>query len=218
MLTPFELMIANAVRKAEPGADDAQVARVIAGVCADPDWRDLTFLTPQLAEGMYATQLAARAVAINAALKKAASRIETPEPATPIHARFDMTTEEFRALPPQKKRELREAAAKHDEREAEAGEEVAALKAKLAAGTITPTEKLTLGHLTAPTKAEKRTPNWQQAQEAIASLPSLRSLIRGHEQVYGATSSYPKSLRDHHEAEANRLRTIIREREAAGEA
>lgn len=213
----FAEMIAEAVRASDPNADDAHVARVVAGVSADPAWKDLTWLTPSLASGVLQTQLNARAVAISKALKIAETAEQAPVSAAakPVHERYDMTAQEFRALPPHKKRELAEAAASHDAKEARASDNITALKAKAEAGTITPTERLTLAHLTpGPTKAQRRDPMWRRAQEETASVAELQKLIRGHEQIY-ASGAYPEVLRADHRAQADRLRNIIKQREEA---
>lgn len=212
MLTPFEQMIADAI-----GSEPAEhTRRVIAGVSASEEWRDLLFLTPSLASGTLATQLAARAVAISKALKLAEStdRPVTPQD-KPIHERFDMSADEFRKLPPHKRRELREEAAKHDVRE-EAGSDLTALKAKQAAGKLSLTEKLTLSRLEnpAPTKAQRRDPSWIAAQQTHASVETLERLKRGHDSIW-PSGNYPQVLRDHHRAESERLSALIAEKKSA---
>ena len=213
----FALMISEAVRSADPNADDAHVSRVVAGVSADPAWRDLTFLTRDLAAGTLATQLAARAVTISKALQRAESMDAPSAQPQSVASRYEMTDQEFRALPPAKKRELREAAEKHDAREEQAGADVAGLQAKLAAGTITPTEKLTLAHLTpGPTKAQRRDPAWKRAQEESASLETLRRNKYGHD-VEAASGARPPTYREMHRQHSERIAAIIKKREDAGE-
>jgi hypothetical protein len=212
MLTPFEQMIADAI-----GSEPTEhTQRVIAGVSADPAWRDLTFLTPALASGTLATQLAARAVAISNALKTAETRQAPATPQErPIHERFEMSAEEFRKLPPHKKRELREEAAKHDARE-EAGPDVAALKVKQAAGTLSLVEKLTLARLEnpGPTRAQRKDPLWVQSQQTHASVETLERLKRGHDQIW-PSGNYPEVLRSHHKAESERLAALIEAKKQA---
>lgn len=215
----FAEMIAAAVRSADPNADAEHIARVVDGVSADDAWKDLTWLTPALASGVLQTQLNARAVAISNALKlaeqqnPAKAHAKSASPAA-IAERFEMSIEQFRALPPAKRRELAEAAA-NAEREPR-DSDVENLKAKQAAGKLSLTEKLTLARLEnpGPTRAQRRDPKWIQSQQTHASVETLERLKRGHDQIW-PSGNYPQVLRDHHKAESERLSALIAEKKAA---
>lgn len=218
----FALMISEAVRAANPNADDAHVARVVAGVSADPAWRDLTWLTRELASGVLETQLKARAVAISNALKN----VEAAEPATAerepadIAARFDLTPEEWKRTPPAKRLELIAAAEEKAKGDAAEATQLAALRARAAEGKLSPAEKLHLARLdtpTAATKAQRRDPAWKRAQEESASLETLRKIKHGHD-LEAASGAYPPTYREMHRQHSARIGKIIEEREAAGEA
>lgn len=224
MLTPFDQMISEAVLADDPNADAEHITRTIAGITSDPSWRDLQFLTPALASGSLAVALAARAVAISTALKSAAA---TPASTTPsamdaktLAARLGMSEIEFSRLPPAKRRELHEAFAERETQKQKVDADIAGLKAKAEAGTISPTERLTLARLTeepTPTKAQRRDPRFIAAQESRASLKTLRETKRGHD-LTAASGSYPPQYRQMHAAHSERIGKIIAEREAAGEA
>ena len=215
----FAEMIAAAVRSADPNADAEHISRVVAGVSADDAWKDLTWLSQPIASGVLQTQLNARAVTISNALKLAEQQVpakahaKSASPAD-VAQRFEMSIEQFRALPPAKRRELTEAAA-NAEREPR-DSDIDNLKAKREAGTLSLVEKLTLSRLEnpAPTKAQRRDPKWIQSQQTHASVETLERLKRGHDQIW-PSGNYPQVLRDHHKAESERLAALITEKKAA---
>jgi hypothetical protein len=221
MHNEFALMVREAVLAADPQADDQHVNRVVAGVAAHAEWKDLTWLSRDLASGSLASSLAARAQVISTALKN----VETNTPVTAaantdeaqaIRAAFDLSDDAWRKLPPEDKLRLRAGLADKQAEKAAAKSNVEALKAKAEAGTLTPTEKLTLARLTEEpvTKAKRRDPVFIRSQQERASTTELLKLIRGHEQIY-ASGNYPQVMRDDHKKHADRLRAIIATRENA---
>ena len=215
----FKQMIRDAVLASDPHADAAHIDRVVAGIVAHDDWRDLTWLSRDLASGMYANALAERAVSLSSALKKVVAPNTAPTTdAKTLAAKFGMTEIEFGRLPPAKRRELHDAFAEREAQQQKADADVAGLKAKADAGTIKPEERLLLARLTeqAPTKQQRRDPVFIRSQQERASTEELQKLIRAHEQVYGS-GQYPQVMRDDHRRHADRLRAIIKEREAVRE-
>lgn len=218
----FRTMIIDAVKARDPQADDQHVKRVVAGIAAHGEWKDLTWLSRDLASGTLATQLAARAVAISAALKQAESGTPTitaanTDEAQAIRAAFDLTPEQWRATPPETKLRLRAGLAEKQAEKKAAAANTEALKAKIDAGAATPAQKLEYARLTqpeAPTKAMRRDPVFIRSQQERASTAELLKMIRGHEQVYGS-AAYPEVLRADHRKHADRLRAIIAGREAS---
>lgn len=213
----FRQMIADAVLASDPHADPQHINRVTAGIAADSDWAPLTWMSREIASGHYATALAERAASLSSALKKivAPSATAPTTDAKTLAAKLGMTEIEFGRLPPAKRRELHDAFAEREGQQQKVEADVAGLQAKAAAGTILPTERLTLARLTeeAPTKQQRRDPRFIQAQQERMSVPELEKLIRGHEQVYGS-GQYPQVMRDEHRKHADRLRAIIKERES----
>lgn len=221
-MSEFNEMIRDAVLASDPNASAEHIARTVAGVAAHADWRDLTWLSRDLASGSLAAGLAARATAISAALKQAESSTPAIAPtntdeAQAIRAAFDLTPEQWRATPPETKLRLRAGLAEKQAEKKAATANAEGLKAKIDAKTATPAKKLEYARLTqpeAPTKAMRRDPVFIRSQQERASTAELEKMIRGHEQIY-ASGQYPQVMRDDHRRHADRLRAIIAEREAS---
>lgn len=211
----FTAAVARAFAAAGVSADN----QAIADFAADLEGREyFAFSAKHGSPTLIEMDAEAILAAVRLAHTKATPREDAPlkSQTQTVAERFEMSPEEWKRLPPERKLAL----AAEAERKSNGGDDLstAAIRQRVADGKGSLQDKLALARIDSPspTKEERRSPAWRLAQERQCTIRTLEVTLQGHRNL-SVQGSVPQVKRDFHAAEAQRIAGIIEQKRAAGE-